>query len=140
MGGGISEGENWVFYQAMGSGWYVDNNGELYDWQLPQGGSWEPTWFSPWGGAAHTRDGKYIVHLPGNRGGGRRSLKRIGEYAESIKTQISNEILESRKFRFGLSRKPNNKSGPDSDMRHRLPQFFDGPVNPLNICRSPHPL
>ena len=71
IGGGISADGNWVFYQGKGDGYFVEDDGKLSDYIFPIGGDdWETTWFSPWGGAAHTRDGKYIVHFPGNVGNG----------------------------------------------------------------------
>lgn len=69
IGGGIGANDTIVFYQGDGDGYYVDDyDGRVKSYSVPVGGPWDISWQSPWGGAAHTQDGKYIVLMPGNHG------------------------------------------------------------------------
>jgi hypothetical protein len=68
IGGGIGMNDVVIFYQGDDKGYYLNSRGEAEAWVDPVGGSWDQSWHSPWGGMAHTTDGKWIVRMPGNHG------------------------------------------------------------------------
>ena len=111
IGGGVGQNDVMIFYQGDEDGYYLRSNGQVEDWKSPIGGDWNSSYKSPWGGAAHTQDGKWIVNMPGNIGKGEINRSKNGTFDSNDRPSMLLQLGLTDYPTYGQSGNTGNMGG-----------------------------